>query len=198
MIHKLIEKRYSPRAFSDKQIEEDKIVSLLEAARWSPSSMNEQPWRFIVGIKGDGDTYDKIFESLMQTNQAWAKNAPLLILSIAKEYYDRNKQNNRHAEYDLGQAIALLSLQATSLDLFLHQMGGFNIDKAKDLFNIPEGYVPMSVIAIGYLGNADELPEQFKSREKAIRNRKDLSELVFEESFGHPSKLVQNESISVN
>lgn len=198
MLHELIEKRYSPRAFSGEPVEEEKIISLLEAARWSPSSMNEQPWRFIVGVKGKGETFNKIYDAIFELNQVWAQNAPVLILAVAKEFNDRNKQNNRYAEYDLGQAIAHLTLQATSLNLYLHQMGGFNSDKARKLFNIPEGYTPMSVIAVGYLGNIDTLPEQLKFREKAKRNRKELSELVFDESFGHTSKLIGNENVSVN
>ena len=163
-----------------------------------PSSMNEQPWRFIVGVKGKGETFNKIYDSIFELNQVWAQNAPLLILAVAKEFNDKNKQNNRYAEYDLGQAIAHLTLQATSLNLYLHQMGGFNSDKARKHFNIPEGYTPMSVIAIGHLGNIDALPDQLKVREKAKRNRKELSELVFDESFGHTSKLVRNENVSVN
>ena len=198
MLHELIEKRYSPRAFSGEPIEEEKIISLLEAARWSPSSMNEQPWRFIVGVKGKGETFNKIFNTIFELNQVWAQKAPVLILTVVKEFNDRNKQNNRYAKYDLGQAIAHLTLQATSLYLYLHQMGGFNPDKARKLFNIPEGYVPMSVIAVGYLGNIDKLPEQLKVREKAKRNRKKLSELVFDESFGHASRLIGNEEVSVN
>jgi nitroreductase len=198
MLHELIEKRYSPRAFSNEAVEEEKIISLLEAARWSPSSMNEQPWRFIVGVKGEGETYEKIYNALFEQNQGWAKNAPVLILAVAKEFNDRSKQNNRYAEYDLGQAIAHLTIQATSLNLYLHQMGGFDPDKADKLFNIPEGYTPMSVIAIGYLGNIDSLPEQLKVREKAKRNRKELSELVFDESFGHTSRLIENKNVSVN
>ncbi len=198
MLHELIEKRYSPRAFSNEAVEEEKIISLLEAARWSPSSMNEQPWRFIVGVKGEGETYEKIYNALFEQNQSWAKNAPVLILAVVKEFNDISKQNNRHAEYDLGQAIAHLTIQATSLNLYLHQMGGFDPDKAGKLFNIPEGYTPMSVIAIGYLGNIDSLPEQLKVREKAKRNRKELSELVFDESFGHTSRLIENKNVSVN
>lgn len=194
MLHELIEKRYSPRAFSDKKIEEEKIISLLEAARWSPSSMNEQPWRFIVGVKGEGETYNKIYESLMELNQVWAKNAPALILTIAKNNYDRNNRPNTHAEYDLGQAIANLTFQATALNLYVHQMGGFDPEKAKKLFSIPEGYTAISVSAVGYLGNTEKLPETLQSREKVKRRRKDLSELVFDESFGHTSKLVQNKN----
>ncbi len=194
MLHELIAKRYSPRAFSDKKIEQEKIISLLEAARWSPSSMNEQPWRFIVGAKGEGKTYDKIYESLFELNQLWAKNAPVLILTMAKNNYEKNNHTNTHAEYDLGQAIANLTLQATALNLYVHQMGGFNSDKARELFNIPAEFKPMSVIAVGYLGDLEKLPEQLRSREKNKRERKRLSELVFDESFGHTSKLVLDQN----
>ena len=158
--------------------------------------MNEQPWRFIVGVKNQGDTYDKIYDTLMDGNKSWAKHAPVLILAIAVNFYERNGQPNKHAEYDLGQALAHLTFQASALDLYVHQMGGFSQQKAREKFDIPEGYSPMTVAAVGHLGNIDDLPEEIKIREKSKRRRKDLDELVFDESFGESSKIVNHETIS--
>jgi len=194
MIHELLEKRYSPKAFDDKGIEQEDLIKLLEAARWSPSSMNEQPWRFIVGVKNQDETHDKIYDTLADGNKLWAKNAPVLILTIASNFYQRNGEPNKHAGYDLGQAIANLTFQATALGLYVHQMGGFSAQKAKELFDIPEGFTPMTVVAIGHLGNSEDLPEKVRPADKSKRKRKEFEEIVFQDYFGNKSDLVQSES----
>ncbi|HKI78361.1 MAG TPA: nitroreductase family protein [Ignavibacteriaceae bacterium] len=194
MIHELLEKRYSPKAFDDKNIEQEDLIKLLEAARWSPSSMNEQPWRFIVGVKNEDETHDKIYDTLADGNKLWAKNAPVLILTIASNFYQRNGEPNKHAGYDLGQAIANLTFQASAQELYVHQMGGFSAQKAKELFDIPEGFTPMSVVAIGHLGNSEDLPEKVRPVDKSKRKRKELEEIVFQDYFGNKSDLVQSES----
>lgn len=186
MIHELLKKRYSPRVFADKKIEPEKIVGLLEAARWSPSSMNGQPWRFIIAPKEDISNFNNLLNVINEHNQVWAKNAAVLILTITKVSYDSTGQLNKHALYDLGNAVANLTFQATAMDLFVRQMGGFNIEKARDIFSIPEGYQPVSVLAVGYKGNPEMLPEALRIREKTIRTRKDLDEIAFKEKFGKP------------
>lgn len=192
MIHELLEKRYSPKAFTNEMPGEETLITLLEAARWSPSSMNEQPWRFIVGVKGEGDTYDKILDTLADGNKLWAKSAPVLILSITSDFYQRNGRPNIHAGYDLGQAIAHLTFQASAMDLYVHQMGGFSAERAAELFRVPEGYTPMSVLAIGRLGNSKDLPENVRPADKSKRKRKELEEIVFENYFGSPGEIVKN------
>ncbi len=194
MIHELLAKRYSPRALSDKTIDTEKIVDLLEAAHWAPSSMNEQPWRFIIARKEDSSDFHNILGVLNETNKLWAKNASLLILTIAKLETDSAKQINKYALYDLGNAVANLTFQATSMDLFVRQMGGFNPDKAIEVFSIPYDYFPVSVLALGYKGNPDNLPEFLNVRENSVRTRKNLDELAFTGKFGLPyllSKHVQ-------
>ncbi len=186
MIHELLAKRYSPRALSNETIDTEKIVDLLEAARWAPSSMNEQPWRFVIARKEDKSDFHKILGVLNETNILWAKNASLLILTIAKLETDLSKQINKYALYDLGNAVANLTFQATSMDLFVRQMGGFNADKAIEVFSIPYDYSPVSVLAIGYKGNADNLPEFLNIRENSVRTRKNLDELAFTGKFGFP------------
>ena len=186
MIHELLAKRYSPRALSNETIDTEKIVDLLEAARWAPSSMNEQPWRFVIARKEDKSDFHKILGVLNETNILWAKNASLLILTIAKLETDLSKQINKYALYDLGNAVANLTFQATSMDLFVRQMGGFNADKAIEVFSIPYDYSPVSVLALGYKGNADNLPEFLNIRENSVRTRKNLDELAFTGKFGFP------------
>ncbi|MDR3625745.1 MAG: nitroreductase family protein [Ignavibacteriaceae bacterium] len=194
MINELLKKRYSPRAFADKNIEPDKITGLLEAARWSPSSMNGQPWRFIVAEKNDASDFNNLLSVVNEHNQVWAKNAAALILTIVKLDFDFNGQLNIHALYDLGNAVANLTFQATSENLFVRQMGGFYPEKARKVFSIPEGYQPVSILAIGYKGNPEMLPEDLKIREKAVRIRKGLDEIAFTGKFGKPYNNVEQEN----
>ncbi|MEJ8801579.1 nitroreductase family protein [Pontibacter sp. H249] len=178
-IHNLIEKRWSPRAFADTAVEQEQIDSLFEAARWAPSAMNEQPWRFIYATKDDKEAYDRLLSCLVEANQVWAKNAPVLFVSVAKKTYDFNGNPNGHAWHDVGMATASLVLQATELDLHVHLMGGYNATKAREVLEIPEGFEPVAMGAVGYVGDPEQLPEQLKARELAPRQRKPLNEIVF-------------------
>ncbi len=188
-INELSRERWSPRAFSNRPVETRHASSLLEAARWAPSANNEQPWRFIIGIKGDA-TWDKIYSTLIGWNQQWAERAPVLLMVVGKEQNSTNGKNNQFVAFDCGQAMAHISLEATNLGLFTHQMGGFSAEKALELFEIPEGYKPLAVMAIGYYGDSDALPQELKERETASRERKELKELVFSGKFGEPSSIV--------
>ncbi|MBC5995023.1 nitroreductase family protein [Pontibacter cellulosilyticus] len=178
-IHNLIEKRWSPRAFSDTTVEQEQLETLFEAARWAPSAMNEQPWRFIYATKEDAEAYERLLSCLVEANQVWAKNAPVLFLSVAKTTYDFNGNANKHAWHDVGMATANLVLQATELDLHVHLMGGFSADTAREVLGIPEGFEPVSMGAVGYVGDPETLPEQLKTRELAPRQRKPLSQIAF-------------------
>ena len=178
-IHELIKQRWSPLAFNIRPIEPEKIASLLEAARWAASCFNEQPWFFIVATQDNAQEYEKLFSCLVEANQTWAKDAPLLMLSVAKLSFTRNNKPNRHALHDLGFAVGNLTLQAQALGLFVHQMGGFDADKARTLYSIPEDYEPVAAIAIGYPGNLSQLDEDLQQRELSPRSRKPLTEFVF-------------------
>jgi len=176
----LIKNRWSPRAFSSAPIEEEKIMSLLEAARWAPSCYNEQPWNFILFKRENREEFNKILDVLSPRNKLWAKGAPLILLSVAKTTFERNGKTNRHALHDVGAAVTNLTMQATSMGLYIHQMAGFNSEKAQQLFKIPDGYEPVSAMAIGYYGNIEDLPDEFKKSETATRRRKPVSDFVFQ------------------
>lgn len=182
-INDLVKNRWSPRAFSEKPVEQEKIASLLEAARWAPSAFNEQPWHFIVGIKGS-KTYDKILQSLVEWNQQWAGKAPLLILNIASQFFSHNNKPNATAQYDLGQAVAFMLTEAVNQGLMSHEMSGFDAKKANQLLAIPEGFQAVSVTAIGYYGDPNSLPPDMLESEQGERKRKALNELAFSGDFG--------------
>jgi nitroreductase len=183
-IHPLLENRWSPRAFREDSVEKEKLERIFEAAQWSPSSMNEQPWRFIIGEKGT-ETYNKIFDSLVDANKRWAKNAPVLLVSIAQKQFTYNNKENLHFLYDTGQAVAHLTFQAMHEGLYVHQMAGFHFEKIKQYFNVPEDYNVVTVIAIGYLGSPDILEDDLKERENMERVRKEFNEIVFTDFFGN-------------
>lgn len=187
-INKNIEKRWSPRAFKAEAPNQKELLSLLEAARWAPSSFNEQPWRFFIGVKGAGNTYDKIFKSLNEFNQEWAINAPILLLAVGKTHFSHNDAENKHYAYDTGAAMALLAVQAAEQGIYIHQMAGFSKEKAREIFSIPEGYVPVVTAAIGYPGDPEMLNQKQQKAETAPRKRKDIDEIVFQSSWGQPMK----------
>ena len=178
-----IQQRKSRRAYADNSIEPEKIQSLFEAARWAPSSMNEQPWTYIYATKDQPELWDKLFSTLNDSNKIWAVNASLLILSLARKNFFRNDQPNVSAKYDLGGANAFLSLQATHLGLNVHQMGGYDRDKAKVVLNISDAYEFGALMAIGYPGDIESLPEGLKQREVAPRERYVQQEFVMNKSF---------------
>ncbi len=181
-VHELIKKRWSPRAFKSEMISDHELFSMLEAARWAASSMNEQPWRFIYARKGEA-AHDQIVSALMDGNKSWAKDAPVLIATVIKTTLTRNNNPNGAAAHDLGLAIGNLSLQATSLGIGVHQMGGFHRDIIREQFDLPEDYAPVTVLALGYFGDADQLPEGLRERELAVRTRKPLEEIAFNGTF---------------
>jgi len=193
-IHDLLANRRSPRAFSEQPVEPEKLLSLFEAARWSPSSANEQPWRFIIATKDDSRVFSALVESLMEGNRRWAERAPILVLALAQSSYAKTGRPYQHSWYDLGQSVALLSVQATALGLAVHQMGGFDGDKARQLLSIPEEFSPVIMFAVGYVDQPEILPDDLRKREQAPRSRKPLQDFVFTEEWGTPSFHVQNQN----
>lgn len=181
-VNNIIKDRASTISFSNKHVEPQILESIFEAARWAPSSYNEQPWRYIYASKGTV-AYDSILNSLVPQNYVWAKEAPVLIVAVLNKYIERNGRPNKYAWYDLGQSVANLSLQATAAGLKMRQMGGFNAESLRLAFDISEEFEPATVIAIGYPGNPDDLEPELRQRELGIRNRKALDEIVFKESW---------------
>lgn len=185
-IHPLLLKRWSPRAFVERELSEDQILSLLEAARWSPSCFNDQPWRYMVAPRGRGDGFARLLSTLSETNQSWAKRAGLLLLGVASSQFEHNGKPNVHGRYDLGQAGALLTVQAESMGLRVHQMAGFDSGRARAEFDIPVGFEPVVAIAVGYPDDPAVLPDTLREREYAARKRKPLSQIAFAGRFGDP------------
>lgn len=184
MVHEFITLRRSPVAFSEKPVEPEKIRALFEAARWAPSSFNEQPWRFIYAVRENHIEFNRLLDCLVEGNRIWARNAPMLVLSIARRNFTYNNKPNKHAFHDVGLAVGNLLTQATATGLMVHQMGGFSVEKAKKDLSIPGSYEPVAMIAIGYHGNVDDLPEDLRSRELQPRVRKELEEIVFPGKMG--------------
>lgn len=189
-IESALQNRWSPLAFSDRSVEPEKLGSVLEAARWAASSYNEQPWSFIVATKDNPAEFDRLLSCLAEGNQEWAKSAPVLMISVAKLNFESNGVENRHAFHDVGAAEANLAAQATALELHVHQMAGFDVEKAKELYHIPQGYEPVDVIALGYLGDPHSLSERLQQRLSAPRSRKPLKSFVFTGSWEQSSDLV--------
>lgn len=187
-IHPAIQQRWSPRAFAPHPVAPEKVLSLLESARWAPSSGNGQPWHFIVGAQGSA-THARLVKALKEGNLPWAAQAPVLMLTVAQTMTASGRPAT-HALYDVGLAVANLTFQATALNLFVHQIGGFQPEKARDLFAIPDGLTPVTMLAIGYLGEPETLDERNRERELAPRTRRPLSEFVFEETWGKTAGLV--------
>jgi nitroreductase len=191
-IHEVIRRRWSPRAFLDLPIEPEKLLSMFEAARWAASSNNEQPWAFIVATQQYPQSYEEMLGVLVEFNRSWANKAPALILTLAHTQFEKDGRPNRHAFYDLGQAAANLSLQATALGLTAHQMAGFDAEAARKRFAVPEGWEPVSVIALGYPGDPDSLSEKLREREIARRARKPLEKFVFSGTWGNPAPITNS------
>lgn len=180
----VIKERRSKRAYSDEPVEEDKIRLLFEAARWAPSSMNEQPWMYVYAIKNQPELWDKIFETLSEGNRIWAVDAPLLIVSLARTKFIRSGLTNTSARYDLGAANAFLSLQATALGLNVHQMGGYEKQMLVENLNVPlDEFEPVVVLAVGYPGDVEKLPYNLKQRETSPRLRYPQEHFVRNKSF---------------
>ncbi len=179
-----IEKRRSTVSFSPKPIEPQKIHLMFEAARWAPSSYNEQPWRFIYGTNDDPGNYGLLIDLLTEGNKEWVKNAPMIILSAAKLDFTLNGNPNFYARHDVGLATQNLMIQAVHMGLMAHPMGGFDMKKAVSSCGIPDSYEPVAMIAVGYPGEINKLPENLLKREKAERVRKPQNDIVFRGKWG--------------
>ena len=183
-IHELLARRWSPRAFDERLVEADTLRTLFEAARWAPSSNNEQPWRFIVATKDHETEWNRLVACLVEGNRTWAARAPVLVLSVASMSFEVTGKPNRHAFHDTGLATENLILQAAVHGLMARQMAGFDMEKARADLGIPSGYEPVAMIAIGYPGDPDSLPERLRERELQPRSRRPIGEWTFWGQWG--------------
>lgn len=190
-VHDLIRGRWSPRAFDpERPVTEDQLRSLLEAARWAPSCYNDQPWRFVVARREDSEDFARMMGCLASGNQVWARHAAVLLLAVAASDFRHNGKPNRWAHYDTGQAVAVLTVQASALGLRVHQMGGFSQDKAARELGVPADHTAMAAIAVGHPGAPEALPEDVRASELSPRKREPLAGLVFEGRWGERPRLL--------
>ena len=189
-IHELLAQRWSPRAFAPRPVDSEKLRSLLEAARWAASSSNLQPWTFIIARRdAEADAYERMVGCLMEGNVSWASQAPVLGITVAN-LYRKPEVHNRHAYHDVGLATQNFVIQATALGLYLHLMGGFSADKAREAFAIPEEHEAVAMFALGYLGDPGQLNERHQESERAVRTRRPLTDFVFSTSWGEHAPLL--------
>lgn len=180
-VHDLIAERWSPYSFDTRPVPVDEIRSLFEAARWSASSYNEQPWRFLVAQRENEAEFERMLSCLVEPNQAWAKNAGALALSVVGTQFSRNGKPNRCAAHDVGMASANLVFEATARGLHVHQMAGIVPERAQELYAVPAGFEVLTGIAIGYA--AEQSLDDFAGRESGPRSRKTQAEFLFSGSW---------------
>lgn len=177
-----IRQRWSPRTFSNKPVECRDLRALLEAARWAPSSFNEQPWRFIVADDPESETHSRVAEMLTEHNRDWAADAPVLMLTFARRRFERNDRPNPHARHDVGQAVAQMSIEAVSRGIFVHQMAGIREDAILEAFDIPDIFEPVTGLAIGYPPDDDGTG----GARQPDRQRHSIQEIAFDGRWGTP------------
>jgi nitroreductase len=188
-IHELLARRWSPRGYDPKRpVSREQLAVLLEAARWAPSCNGDEPWRYLVWDRiRDPEGWRKAFDCLAENNRKWVKNVPLLMLSCAGSVFQHNGKPNRWTQHDTGAASVSMALQAVALGLIVHQMGGFDAEKARAAFGIPAEYTPMAMIAVGYQAAPDTIDDpEVKKKELAPRTRKPVGERFFEGGWGNP------------
>jgi nitroreductase len=185
-IHDLLARRWSSRAFDPKRpVSREQLAALLEAARWAPSCNGDEPWRYLIWDKSrDPQGWQKAYDCLNENNKKWVKNVPLLMLSCAGSTFEATGKPNRWTQHDTGAASVSIALQATAMGLMVHQMGGWDVEKARAAFAIPPEYTPMAMIAVGYQASPDILDDETKAKELRPRGRKPLEQRFFEGGWG--------------
>jgi nitroreductase len=183
LILEIIKERWSPCALSSTTVEEFKLKAMFEAAGYAPSSNNEQPWIFVYTTQQDGQIFNDYVDFLNESNRIWAKEAYALVISMARTRYSKNNKINRYAFHDTGMAVANMILQALALDIYVHQMGGFSIEKVKDYFKLDESIEPIAVMAVGYMGDGLTLPPEILKRDEERRTRRSVNDYSFKNSL---------------
>ena len=186
-INETMKRRWSPRAFDPRPMPREDILTILEAGRWAASSFNQQPWHFLVATRDDEERFAQLLGCLVPGNQVWARNVSLLILTVTKRTFDHNDSPNSCCVHDIGLAACQLVLQATELGYATHQMAGIEPEKIRETYGVPEGFDPVTGIAIGYPGDPDSLPDDLKEMELSPRTRRPFDEYVFADRWGQPA-----------
>jgi nitroreductase len=185
-IHDLLARRWSSRAFDPQRpVAREQLLVLVEAGRWAPSCNGDEPWRYLIWDKArDPEGWQKAFDCLSENNRKWVKNVPLLMLSCAGSSFEATGKPNRWTQHDTGAASVSMALQASAMGLMVHQMGGYDAEKARAAFGIPAEYTPMAMIAIGYQASPDILDEETKAKELRPRARKPAAQRFYEGGWG--------------
>ncbi|HEX9684931.1 MAG TPA: nitroreductase family protein [Burkholderiales bacterium] len=185
-IHDLLARRWSSRAFDPQRpVSREQLLVLVEAGRWAPSCNGDEPWRYLIWDKArDSEGWQKAFDCLSENNRKWVKNVPLLMLSCAGSSFEATGKSNRWTQHDTGAASVSMALQASAMGLMVHQMGGYDAEKARAAFGIPAEYTPMAMIAIGYQASPDILDEETKAKELRPRARKPAAQRFYEGGWG--------------
>lgn len=187
LILEIIKERWSPCALSPAPVEEFKLKAMFEAAGYAPSSNNEQPWIFVYTTQQEGNIFHDYTGFLNESNRIWAKEAYALVISMARTRYIKTGKINRFAFHDTGMAVANMLLQALAMDVYVHQMGGFSVEKVKEYFNLDENIEPVAVMAVGYMGDGLTLPPELLKRDEQRRSRKSVNEYAFKNSLSIPA-----------
>lgn len=177
-------KRWSPRAFTAEPMPVAALTRALEAARWAPSCFNEQPWRFIVAMRQEEQSFARALGCLNESNRRWAEKASVLLFTAAKKTFARNGKANRYALHDLGLAVENVVLQALADGWHAHQMAGIDADAVREVYAVPEDFETLTAIALGKLADPDTLPDPLRDREQKPRERLPLTEIAFAGRFG--------------
>lgn len=188
-VHDYIAQRWSPYAFADRAVAPEDVKSLFEAARWAPSSYNEQPWSYIVATRENRAEFERLHSCLTEGNQGWTEIVPVLAIGLTSLNFKLNGKPNAAAKHDLGLASATLTFEATARGLHVHQMIGIEHDKVRELYQVPEDVEPLTALAIGYAADPAALPAKFQERDTAPRSRKPLAEFVFGGKWGDAAEL---------
>ena len=187
LILEIIEERWSPYSFSSIPVEEYKLKAMLEAAGYAPSCNNEQPWVFVLATQENRAIFDAFLGFMNDPNKVWAKNAYAIIISMARTKFSHNGKPNRFAFHDTGMAVSNLLLQAFAMDIHVHQMGGYSVEKVKKYFNLNEDMEPVAMMGVGYLGDGDSIPPELFERDEKRRPRKSLNEFAFKNTLSDPA-----------
>jgi nitroreductase len=187
LILEIIQERWSPYSFSSTPVEEFKLKSMFEAAGYAPSCNNEQPWMFVYSTQENKDVFDDYLGFMVDSNKVWAKHAYALIISMARTKFSYNGKPNRHAFHDTGMAVANLLFQALAMDVYVHQMAGYSVEKVKEYFKLNDDIEPVAMMAVGYIGDGVALTPELLKRDEKRRPRKSVNEFAFKNSLSDPA-----------